>query len=104
MIRMVYKYYDDIMRTMQFAYYKKLKCYIRVEDDILIFMGVKGNPNAVKKNFMRIYYGIVSIYYGNLSWMGLENAQAPAKDPVHGGDGRAVVGEGHSCGEGALHA
>ena len=78
MIRMVYKYYDDMMRTMQFTYYKKLKCYIRVENDLLIFMGVKGNPNAVKKNFMRIYYGIVSIYYGNLSWMGLENAQAPA--------------------------
>ncbi len=78
MIRMVYKYYDDMMRTMQFTYYKKLKCYIRVENDLLFFMGVKGNPNAVKKNFMRIFYGIVSIYYGNLSWMGLENAQAPA--------------------------
>lgn len=78
MIRMVYKYYDDMMRTMQFTYYKKLKCYIRVENDLITFMGVKGNPNAVKKTMMRIYYGIVSIYFGNLSQVGLENAQAPA--------------------------
>lgn len=78
MIRMVNKYYDDLMSSMQFTYYKKLKCYVRVENDLITFMGIKGNPNAVKKTWMRIFYGIVSIYYGNLSWMGLENAQAPA--------------------------
>ena len=67
-----------MMRTMQFTYYKKLKCYIRVKNDLITFMGVKGNPNAVKKTFMRLFYGMVSIYYGNLSWAGLENAQSPA--------------------------
>lgn len=78
MIRMVNKYYDDMMHDMKFTYYKKLKCYIRVENDLITFMGVKGNPNAVKKTFMRLFYGIVSIYYGNLTWIGLDNAQAPA--------------------------